>query len=104
MRGMLMAAAALAGLACAGTSTALSAASSAATAGNVVQAGAHQTVTTHKTTRKIKRSKVGHPQTNWLNPQPEPPSPAGGTKPVQGGNWLNPQPEPPRPDTTKKLH
>lgn len=51
--------------------------------------------------KKTKRKKIEQPQTNWLNPQPEPPM--SGKKPVPGGNWLNPQPEPPRPVTTKKL-
>jgi hypothetical protein len=35
--------------------------------------------------------KQGRP--NWLNPQPEPPTP----RLKSTGNWLNPQPEPPAP-------
>lgn len=101
MRGMFITAIAVASLACSATWSAAGAASS---DGNSVRAGTQQIAPTHtKTTSKTKKSKVERPQTNWLNPQPEPPSPAG-NKPVQGGNWLNPQPEPPRPDTAKKPH
>ncbi len=102
MRGILIAVA-VASLICASTWNVASAAGSRAAAGNTVQAGTKSGATHTKTTKKSKRSKVERPQTNWLNPQPEPPLPASKT-PVQGGNWLNPQPEPPRPDTTKKVH
>ncbi|MCG2632825.1 hypothetical protein L6654_40260 [Bradyrhizobium sp. WYCCWR 13023] len=104
MRGTFIAAIAVASLSCAATWNASSAASSVAAAGHSVQAGAEQTVTTHANTKKkTRRTTVERQPINWLNPQPEPPRPAG-NKPIQGGNWLNPQPEPPRPDTAKKLH
>lgn len=105
MRAMVITAITAASLACAANWNAAGAASP---AGSAAQVGTQQvapahTKTTSKARSKSRRSKVERPQTNWLNPQPEPPSPAG-NKPVHGGNWLNPQPEPPRPDTTKKLH
>jgi|GEM_PF-3977871 hypothetical protein len=104
IRGTFVAAIAIASLACAGTWNVASAASSDGSAASSVQTGAQQSAATHtKAKRKTRRSKIERPQTNWLNPQPEPPSPVT-QKPIQGGNWLNPQPEPPRPVTTKKLH
>lgn len=99
MRGMLTSAAvaiaslawiASANLAHAATSTGPAAASAVRASQDPVRLAAN-----------TKRKKIEQPQTNWLNPQPEPPM--SGTKPVQGGTWLNPQPEPPRPATTKKL-
>lgn len=60
-------------------------------------AAVKKTSAPHEAKRKSGKSKSGK---TWLNPQPEPPSPAKG-----GKTWLNPQPEPPRPDTqTKSPH
>jgi hypothetical protein len=89
---MLVTAIAIVGLACAATWNVACAAS---VAGKAAQADTQQAATTpSKTKKKTKRSKIERAPTNWLNPQPEPPLPAG--------NWS--KPEPPRPDASKKLH
>jgi hypothetical protein len=101
-RKLVPAALAIASLACVATLNLADAANSPGEADISARSSASQPVrlAENVATKKTKRKKIEQPQTNWLNPQPEPPM--SGKKPIQGGNWLNPQPEPPRPVTTKK--